>query len=300
MSRISILLASYEGAAYLPAQLESIAAQEHRDWALFVSDDGSEDGTPELVQDFARAQPEHDIHLLRGPGKGAAANFLSLLRHPEIPAGPVALADQDDVWMPHRLSRGLEALRGLSGPALHCGTSIKTDAALSPLHDGPPRPLPAPDFHHALVQNTVAGNTITMNAQALAILRADPVLPDVPFHDWWLYLRLMGAGAQISCDQAPCLYYRQHGENVLGDHWSLWDRLHRARLMANGTYRRWLRQNLQALLALPDHLTPQARAAAQSLLTTQPRHRALRESGAYRTDAVGRRLLPLLARLGRI
>ena len=299
MSRITILLATWNGARYLPAQLASFAAQDHDDWALWVSDDGSTDDSAAVLEAFRAAHPGRDIRLLPGPGRGAAANFLSLIRHPDLPAGPVALSDQDDVWMPHRLARGLAALQGLSGPGLSCGTSIKTDAALRPLH-GAPAPLPRPEFRHALVQNTVAGNTITLNPAALALLRSDPGLPDVPFHDWWLYLRLSAAGARIVCDTEPCLYYRQHGQNLLGDHWSPRDTWTRLGLMAGGTYRGWLRRNLTALLDLPREVLPAHRRDAEVLLHTRPRLQALRRSGARRSDRAGRILLPVLALTGRV
>ena len=299
MSRVTVLLATWNGARHLPAQLASFVAQDHEDWALWVSDDGSTDDTNAVLAAFRAAHPTRDIRLIQGPGQGAAANFLSLIRHPDLPSGPVALSDQDDVWMPHRLSRGLAALDGVSGAGLSCGTSIKTDAELQPLH-GAPAALPAPRFHHALVQNTVAGNTITLNPAALALLRSDPSLPDVPFHDWWLYLRLSAAGAQILCDTDPCVYYRQHGQNLLGDHWSLRDTWGRLGLMANGTYRSWLQRNLTALLDLPAGVLPAHRQDAEVLLSTRPRLQALRRSGAARSDRAGRVLLPVLALAGRV
>ena len=70
---VTILLASYQGAAHLAAQLDSIAAQDHTGWALWVSDDGSTDGTREIVETFRRETPGHEIRLVEGPGRGAAA-----------------------------------------------------------------------------------------------------------------------------------------------------------------------------------------------------------------------------------
>ena len=96
---VRILLATWNGARYLQAQLDSYLAQDHDNWALWVSDDLSTDGTWEILQAFAARHPEREIVLKRGPGRGSAANFLSLLCDPELPVGPVALSDQDDVWL---------------------------------------------------------------------------------------------------------------------------------------------------------------------------------------------------------
>ena len=127
---VRILLATWNGAAHLSEQLDSYLAQDHGNWALWVSDDGSDDGTWEILEDFRAAHPDREIRLLRGPGQGAAANFLSLLTHPELPPGPVALSDQDDVWKPCRLSRGLAAVHVDAGPALYGAITTETTPAI--------------------------------------------------------------------------------------------------------------------------------------------------------------------------
>lgn len=298
LPRVRILLATRNGAAHLQPQLQSYLDQDHADWALWVSDDGSEDGTRAILERFAAAHPEREIRLLQGPGRGAAANFLSLITHPDLPPGPVALSDQDDVWMPDRLSRGLAAVTGPAGPALYGARTIETGPDLRPL----PRqkgPLPPPSFANALVQNIVAGNTITMNGAALAALRAAGA-PDVPYHDWWIYLRLSAIGAQITLDQRPVLYYRQHAGNVIGAHSGTRARLARIGALLGGAYRDWLRRNLDALLARPGDLPPAHEDAARALRDTRPRRRALARSGARRAGRAGQAALWALALAGRI
>ena len=73
---VRILLATRNGARYLQAQLDSYLAQDHADWALWVSDDHSSDGSWEMLEAFRAAHPDREIVLRRGPGKGSAANFL--------------------------------------------------------------------------------------------------------------------------------------------------------------------------------------------------------------------------------
>lgn len=295
---IRILLATRNGAAHLQEQLDSYLTQDHDRWALWVSDDGSDDGTWALLERFRDAHPDREIRLLRGPGRGAAANFLSLLTHPDLPPGPVALSDQDDVWMPHRLSRAWAVLGTDPAPALYGATTIETAPDLTPL----PRqkgPLPPPSFANAMVQNIVAGNTATLNAAALAALRAGGA-PDIPFHDWWLYLRLAGVGARITLDTQPVLYYRQHAGNVIGAHTGARAGFSRATALIGGRYRNWVRANLGALLARPAGLRPEHEAAARALLETRSRSRALDLSGARRSGRTGQAVLRALALTGRI
>ena len=55
MAAVDILLATYNGARYLPELLASLEAQTFRDWRLIVRDDGSSDGSLTLVEDWTAA-----------------------------------------------------------------------------------------------------------------------------------------------------------------------------------------------------------------------------------------------------
>lgn len=258
LPRVTILMATRDGAAHLGAQLASIVAQDHPHWALRISDDGSTDGTRALLRAFADAHPGHDIRLVEGPRRGsAAANFLSLLCDPDLGPGPVALADQDDVWYPARLSRGLAALQGVEGPAVWSAQSRHIAADGRPI--GPSRVhRGAPSFGNALVQNRVAGHCATLNPAALALVRAaGPVT--VPFHDWWLYQLVAGAGGQVIVSDEIMLDYRQHGRNVLGGNRRRLAGTRRALQVLGPVFRDWMAQNRAALETALPLLTPEAR-----------------------------------------
>ena len=108
-ARIAVLLATYQGARYLQAQLDSLAGQRHGDWRLIASDDGSTDGTRDILQRFAADHPNREVTLVHGPRAGATQNFLRLISH--LREGEaLAYCDQDDVWLPERLALGAEAI----------------------------------------------------------------------------------------------------------------------------------------------------------------------------------------------
>src|SRR5689334_9736183 len=95
-------MCTFDGARYIEAQLASIAAQTVRPAELVVSDDGSTDGTVALVERFA-ATVDFPVKVSVNPHRlGVTANFE---RASELCSGEViVLADQDDVWLPHRLA----------------------------------------------------------------------------------------------------------------------------------------------------------------------------------------------------
>ena len=266
---VTILMGLYQGAAHLRAQLESFAAQDHADWRLIVSDDGSRDAGPEVLADFAAGRPAGQVVCVTGPGRGFAANYLSLLANLPDDPGWVAFSDQDDVWLPDRLSRGLAALTG-EGPALYCSRTWVTAADLSGRVASPLFRRP-PSFRNALVQNVAAGNTILLNPAATRLLVASArVVPAVVAHDWWAYLMVTGAGGRILQDARPTLLYRQHGANSIGSNAGWRARARRLRQVWAGGLRAWNDTNTAALLATATLLTPEA----QVILSDWQRMRA--------------------------
>lgn len=278
--RITILLCTFNGAAYLEAQLQSYLAQNHVFWDLWVSDDGSTDASWAMLERFQRDHGEgREIRLLRGPGRGACLNFLSLLCHPDLPTGPVALSDQDDVWMPQKLTRALAAL-GAAGPiALYGAQSLHCDAELQVLGQSAPMPY-APNFGNALVQNIVSGHSAALSADAVALARRAGVAHGVPYHDWWLYQLISGAGGDVVIDVEPVLYYRQHGANVMGAHRGLRAHINRIwRVMGRG-YGDWIAANLTAL-ARAQTLLSNENKEVLTLLRAQPRRIGLARARAF-------------------
>ncbi|MBF9035273.1 glycosyltransferase [Rhodobacterales bacterium HKCCE2091] len=299
MAEIEILLGTLNGEAHLGPQLASIAGQSARDWTLMVSDDGSTDGTKAMLSAFATARPGAGLQLLEGPRRGVAANYLSMLDRVAPETRYVALSDQDDIWFPDRLSRGLAVLRAAprGRPAIYAARTALVDARGRPIR-ARPRALPRPSFGNALVQNVLAGNTIMMNRAAIDLVRAarPAVLP--PFHDWWLYALMTGTGAEILVDPAPVLAYRQHAGATLGAHAGIAARMRRARLVVGRQWARWLSAHHAALGSVAVHLLPETRASLAALADGpggRGRLRALTAARARRQGAVGTAALALLA-----
>jgi glycosyltransferase involved in cell wall biosynthesis len=104
----SILIPAYRAARFLPTALESVRAQEHRDWELIVVEDGSRDGTEEIVRAFADGEARRVQYVNPGENRGVAAARNRLL---ELARGEaLAFLDADDRWTPRHLLKLQETL----------------------------------------------------------------------------------------------------------------------------------------------------------------------------------------------
>lgn len=244
---VAILMCTRNGARFLPAQLDSFLAQTHDNWSLWVSDDGSDDKTLEILREFQTAHPSRIAHLFRGPRQGIGANYLSLICRSEITKGIIALSDQDDVWLPTKLERGVGMLarHGQGRPTLYASGYQPVDRDLEPIHRAH-RPVGSLGFRAALQRNRLCGATMMLPPHTVDLVRrAGPRA--VPFHDWWLNLLVTGVGGDVLYDTHPTLLYRQHGDNALGVNHGVRAFGQRVSMVLRGEHRSWHQINQRAL-----------------------------------------------------
>jgi glycosyltransferase involved in cell wall biosynthesis len=288
--KVAILLSTYNGEQFLDEQLRSIVAQTHRDWVLYWRDDGSTDRTVRVLQAF-QAGPGAGRCVTPADGGqrlGVTHSYLALLRAAAADgAEALAFADQDDVWLPEKLSLGLAALgRGpLSLPALYCARQILADASLRHIRlsaDARRKPC----FPAALTQNIATGCTVMLNRAAIALV-ARSHAPAASLHDWWCYLLVAGAGGRLVVDDTPVVLYRQHPGNFVGAPSSMPRRALAALRRGPGVFMNVFRQHVAALSEQSDLLSAPARQQLHAIsraLESSPMHRlaALRMPGFYR------------------
>jgi glycosyltransferase involved in cell wall biosynthesis len=124
--RISIAMTTYQGARFLPEQLESFAAQERLPDEVVVSDDGSIDRTLDIVRSFADRMPFEVRININEQRLGYARNFDRAL---SLCTGDIIFfSDQDDIWLPAKLKTVSEAFeeKGAANTVL-----IMNDAAIT-------------------------------------------------------------------------------------------------------------------------------------------------------------------------
>lgn len=204
---ISVALCTYNGERFLPAQLDSVLAQDYPNLEVVALDDASSDGTFALLQSYAARDPRLRVH--RNPANlGFRRNFEAALRlcRGEL----IAPCDQDDVWQAEKLTR---LQRGLGErAAIFCDSALIEDdgrplgfrlsdrIAMRRFDDGAP-------FAFA---NCISGHALLVRSSVVA--RALPV-PEHLFHDWWLAFVAAGAGG-IEYLPEPLVQYRQHARAV--------------------------------------------------------------------------------------
>lgn len=222
---IFILLATYHGARFLPALLDSLFDQIDPHWIIVARDDGSDDDTIGVLEHYARRDPR--VLVLRDiSGRlGVRGNFERLLVHAlNSGAELFALCDQDDIWFPGKLARMRAAM---SEGAVRYGSSVPllgyADLALIDITG---QTIANSHFERAgagqvragvdswlLAHNLIPGCAMFGNRALLD--RALPFPTQVSHHDWWLAV-VAAASGHVMPVEAVLTGYRQHSDNVIG------------------------------------------------------------------------------------
>jgi glycosyltransferase involved in cell wall biosynthesis len=278
---VAILMATYNGEKFLRAQMDSFAAQTYTNWSLHVSDDGSTDDTRAQIAAFSNDHPAHTITVVDGPRQGYAQNFLSLITSIKTDAAYFAYSDQDDIWEPEKMERAVAWLSTIPAhvPALYGARTLYVSHDDEPLY--PSRLFTKPPcFSNALVQSFAGGNTMMMNRAARDLM---PISMPIVAHDWWAYLLVSGAGGALYYDPHPCMRYRQHAQNLLGQNISIRAKIARIRGLFSGTFKAWNDVNIAALATLRGKFTPQNQATLDTFAHARQLGLARRIIGLYRS-----------------
>jgi glycosyltransferase involved in cell wall biosynthesis len=218
---ISVALCTYNAAAYLGEQLGSIAAQTRLPDELVVCDDGSSDETAAIVRRFAATAPL-EVRLEINPRNlGSAANFgkaVSLCRGELI-----ALADQDDVWLPGKLQRLLSVLADNPRAGFAFSDAVMVDhqrralgytlwEAIRLSHRDQLRMNRGEATAVLLHRNVVTGATLAFRSEFRELLL--PV-PSGWVHDGWFALMISAVAGCVAVAE-PLIEYRQHPAQQIG------------------------------------------------------------------------------------
>jgi glycosyltransferase involved in cell wall biosynthesis len=223
MPRISVAMATYNGADHVAEQLASIARQHRLPDELVVADDMSNDQTVALLRSFSATSP-FLVRVLEQPARvGTAANFEAAIR--ETTGDVVALCDQDDVWLPEKLRSIEEVFLRLPEIAMvftnaSCVTETLDDLGYTTFDAvgfgsaersafcGPR------GWQFLLGRPSVPGSSLAFRATYKPLLLPLPELVRQPdertlIHDGWIAVCLVAAGPVAWID-LPMLLYRQH------------------------------------------------------------------------------------------
>jgi len=217
---LTILMATYNGAEYLERQLESILKQSYPSWELIIRDDQSSDDTLQIINSYVEKDPR--IKLIEyGSAHGSACrNFSALFDWAYANDKSYLLfADQDDIWLPHKLERSLAAMikhenAYPAGFPLLCYSNLSFIDAHDQQIDAR-LPLPKELKLEVLINENYAwGCTLILNRAAAQKIKHIPT--DSVNHDYYVALVVSAFGKNLLINE-DLILYRQHQKNVSGN-----------------------------------------------------------------------------------
>lgn len=217
---IAVLLATYNGAKHLRAQLDSLLAQTYGDFKIIIRDDGSSDETPFIIDEYCNNYPDK-ISVIKGEPTGSACgNFSALFEAADYEY--IMFCDQDDVWLPDKIEVTFAAMKAAEKGKTDCPVLVHSDLRVV---DGELNTVcesffefqqiyqDRVTFPRLLVQNYVTGCTMMINRPLKELCGSIP--HECAMHDWWLAL-VASIFGRIVCVERPLMLYRQHGGNQVG------------------------------------------------------------------------------------
>ena len=206
---VAVVVATYNGATYLRAQLESIVQQTYKPSQIIIVDDASLDDTLQVANNFAAHHPE--VMVVQNETRlGYIKNFEKgmLLANTSY----VALSDQDDIWVPHKLEVLIHAI---GDQMLAYSDSELIDANGQLLNQK------MSSIKNQLAYHTPIMYAIGAWAPGHAMLfkkelvdKAAP-FPTLVTHDFWLGF-VATCYSKVVYVNEPLVHYRQHTQNAIG------------------------------------------------------------------------------------
>jgi glycosyltransferase involved in cell wall biosynthesis len=248
---VSVIIPCYNYGAYIHDAIDSILAQTYTNWELLVVDDGSQDDTAAIVQQYMVNDARIKYHRRSNGGLSAARNTGLTLARGEY----VQLLDADDYLAPGKLALHVQTLQEQLAVSLVFGdtytfqhTSDKEARTLTPLHlqMGPISAQGQTLAMHLAYDNMfLPGNPLFRRVFAHKVGNFNEQL--FSLEDWHFWYRGALLGAAFVYDNRPNteFYARSHGNNMSGNRFKMW----KNRILA----RQSLIEQMQQMQKQPDH-----------------------------------------------
>jgi rhamnosyltransferase len=243
-SSIAVLLAAYNGMAWIEEQIDSIFQQKEVDIDIYISVDISSDGTYEWCQNLATKNIRVNVLPYGDHFGGAAKNFLRLIRDVDFSTYDyVSLADQDDIWLPNKLIHAVNILQKNNIDAY-------SSDVIAFWSDGREKlvkksyPQKRLDYYF---ESAGPGCTYVLNRDSMLLLKIFinnnwKSVNCIELHDWLIYAFFRSRDMSWYIDSEPLMLYRQHALNQVGINFGFLAYLKRIKMIRNGWYRSEVRK----------------------------------------------------------
>lgn len=218
----AILLAAYNAEKFLEEQIDSILAQTNQEWTLYIRNDGSNDGTQNVIDRYMEKYSEKIIQIDKGgENLGCRNNFFRLLE--VVESEYYVFSDADDIWLDDKVEVSLNAIKQAeheypNTPVMAFGDTIVCDSKMNVLEESywtsvkidPEKFL---SYNYMAVCCTAGGSCSIFNQKVKDALF--PLANNNLIYDYWIALVVAKVG-KLKVIHRPLKYYRQHDNQVCG------------------------------------------------------------------------------------
>ena len=226
MKKVYVILSAYNGERYLREQVESILAQTGVEVTLLIRDDGSQDGTPGIMQDIQAAHA--GVRCVYGENIGFRRSFFDSLLEADDTYDYYAFADQDDVWDPDKLSRAVEMLEQAEGEVKLYASGLRVVNENLEFMYNNTFPGLRTDYGAALSRQRIAGCTMVFDKGLFHRCRRFRITPEMGnlfSHDAAVYYICLACGGQVIFDSESRISFRRHTGTVTEHGKGFWTRV---------------------------------------------------------------------------
>ena len=216
---VDVLVATCNGEKYVKEQIESILNQTYKNIKVIVSDDRSDDSTPNILKELAEKDSRITLNLQQ-ERLGVVGNFEFLLK--QVQSNYYMLSDQDDFWLPEKIEKSVQKLEE-DGSDFVFGDLEVVDQDLNTIY---------PSFGDFMLlnrkikkyigtnklnylYNCVTGCTVLGKKEFIEKILPIPTISKYLIHDHWMGL-MMSIYGKNSYIEEKYIKYRQHGNNQVG------------------------------------------------------------------------------------
>lgn len=205
---ISVALAAYKGEKYIEEQIRSILPQLSYGDEIIVSDDRPGGMTEKIVKKIAAEDSR--VVWVEGKSKGVVSNFVNAIRY--CKGDKIFLCDQDDVWLPDKVKRVMEAFDEGYDLILHNAYITDGELNITDYSFFEKRGSKKGVFRN-IFKNSYMGCCMAFDRKLLKKIM--PMPRSIPMHDQWIGI-LAEIYGKVKFLDLPLIYYRVHGGNVTG------------------------------------------------------------------------------------
>ncbi|MBT1164910.1 glycosyltransferase [Bifidobacterium felsineum] len=221
---VAVLMSTYNGAAYLKEQIDSLLSQTGITLDIFVRDDGSTDDTYDLLMEFEKKY--HCINVKKGSNIGYKKSFLQLITSTPDSYDYYCFADQDDVWDKYKICAAIKEMQKTHSES-YVSALEYVDSNLNHIRkrDYPDRDI---TLNSVFCRMRYAGCTLVFSKKIFEeckkVINDNKFTFDIP-HDQYVLSICLATHNKIFLDHNTYIKYRRTGNNITAGGKTILDRV---------------------------------------------------------------------------